>query len=180
MVDIQLCVHLSKPRKLYTTNTKLHCMKTLKWKLKTRGSERLRISPKVTQLGHGGGSTWTQSSHGSKAHAYTTHPHCLWIPYHGGIDYHWHWFRYVLQYFAPKWFTDWYPVSSPAYILSWLQRKKERKKRKNILYIESTYPQMWKSYSCVVLHIPDLPTFVRLGGIYMYIIYMRTYFGYSK
>lgn len=27
VVDVQLCMHLSKPRKLYTTNTQLQCMK---------------------------------------------------------------------------------------------------------------------------------------------------------
>ena len=104
MVDVQLCMHLSKPRKLYTTNTQLQCMKC-----SNKKNLRLWISPKVTQFGCGRGSIWTHSFHGSKAHAHTATPHCLWIPYHRDIHSHRHWLFNVLQYFAPKWSTDWYP-----------------------------------------------------------------------
>ena len=86
--------------------------------------------------------------------------------YHGEIHSHRRWFFYVLQYFAPKWSTDWYPsVLNNIYSL-------KIKKNFFILHIESTYPQMWKCYSCVVLHIPDLSTFVRGRG------YMCIYMGY--
>lgn len=34
VVDVQLCMHLSKPRKLYTTNTQLQCMKFFNKNLK--------------------------------------------------------------------------------------------------------------------------------------------------